>query len=63
VRAGVRRFMHEFGLSFGAFDFSVDVAGQWWFLECNPAGQWGWLAEETGLPIADAIADELLAPA
>ncbi|MGH3885471.1 MAG: hypothetical protein ACRDSZ_02705, partial [Pseudonocardiaceae bacterium] len=29
-------------------------------LECNPAGQWGWLAEETGLPIAEAIADELV---
>jgi hypothetical protein len=30
-------------------------------LEGNPAGQWEWLAEETGLPIADAIADELVA--
>ena len=24
------------------------------------AGQWGWLVEETGLPIAEAIADELV---
>ena len=29
-------------------------------LECNPAGQWGWIAEQTGLPIAEAIADELV---
>ncbi|MGH3806966.1 MAG: hypothetical protein ACRDRU_10105 [Pseudonocardiaceae bacterium] len=45
---------------FGAFDFSVTPDGRWWFLECNPAGQWGWIAEETGLPIAGAIADELV---
>ena len=63
VREGVLRFLREFGLRFGAFDFSVDSDGQWWFLECNPAGQWGWLVEETGVPIADAIADELLATA
>ncbi|MPZ65358.1 MAG: ATP-grasp ribosomal peptide maturase [Pseudonocardiaceae bacterium] len=60
VRSGVLAFLHAFGLTFGAFDFSVTPDGSWWFLECNPAGQWGWIAEETGLPIADAIADELV---
>jgi hypothetical protein len=29
-------------------------------LECNAAGQWGWLAQECGLPVAGAIADELI---
>ncbi|HSL09316.1 MAG TPA: ATP-grasp ribosomal peptide maturase [Pseudonocardiaceae bacterium] len=60
VRRGVRAYLREFNLTFGAFDFSVTPDGRWWFLECNPAGQWGWLAEETGLPIAEAIADELV---
>jgi ATP-grasp ribosomal peptide maturase len=60
VRHGVRAYLREFNLTFGAFDFSVTPDGRWWFLECNPAGQWGWLAEETGLPIAEAIADELV---
>jgi hypothetical protein len=60
VRTSVRAYLHAFGLNFGAFDFSVAPDGSWWFLECNPAGQWGWIAEETGLPIADAIADELV---
>jgi ATP-grasp ribosomal peptide maturase len=60
VRAGVLSYLHAFGLTFGAFDFSVTPDGVWWFLECNPAGQWGWIAEETGLPIADAFADELV---
>ncbi len=60
VRHSVLAYLHEFGLAFGAFDFSVTPDGRWWFLECNPNGQWGWLAEETGLPIAEAIADELV---
>lgn len=60
VRSGIRAYLHEFGLTFGAFDFSVTPDGRWWFLECNPAGQWGWIAEETGLPIAEAIAEELV---
>jgi hypothetical protein len=60
VRCGVVAYLRAFGLIFGAFDFSVTPEGRWWFLECNPAGQWGWLTEETGLPIAEAIADELV---
>lgn len=60
VRRSVVAYLHAFGLIFGAFDFSVTPDGRWWFLECNPAGQWGWLAEETGLPIAEAIAGELV---
>ncbi|MGQ0776567.1 MAG: hypothetical protein ACT4NY_19430 [Pseudonocardiales bacterium] len=60
VRYEVLAYLRTFGLVFGAFDFSVTPDGRWWFLECNPAGQWGWLAEETGLPIAEAIADELV---
>jgi hypothetical protein len=30
-------------------------------LEANASGMWGWLAEECGLPIAEAIAEELIA--
>ena len=60
VRCGVVAYLRAFGLTFGAFDFAVTHDGRWWFLECNPAGQWGWLVEETGLPIAEAIADELV---
>lgn len=55
----VIRFLEVFGLCYGAFDFVVTEEGRWIFLECNGAGQWGWLAEECGLPIAAAIAAEL----
>lgn len=53
-------FLSVAGLIYGAFDFIVTAGtGDHIFLECNAAGQWGWLAEECGLPIAQAIADEL----
>lgn len=63
VRSAINAYMSAMHLTYGAFDFSVDSNGRWWFLECNPSGQWGWLAEETGMPIADAIARELMEPA
>ncbi|MBB5110113.1 ATP-grasp ribosomal peptide maturase [Streptomyces spectabilis] len=36
-------YLDHFRLVFGAFDFAIDREGQWWFLECNPSGQWAWL--------------------
>ena len=60
VAEGIRGYLAASGLVYGAFDFVVGPDGRWTFLECNGAGQWGWLAEECGLPIAEAIADELV---
>ncbi|MEU2455788.1 ATP-grasp ribosomal peptide maturase [Streptomyces sp. NPDC012765] len=59
VTAALFRYLSLFGLIFGAFDFAVDQAGTWWFLECNPSGQWAWLEPETGLPMVSAMADLL----
>ena len=42
-----------------AVDLICDRAGQWIFLETNQAGEWGWLAAETGVPVAAALADLL----
>jgi len=47
------------GLRFGALDFVLDPAGQLWFLEVNPNGQWAWIETRTGYPIAAAIVAEL----
>ena len=47
-------------LRFGAIDLVQDPDGKFWFLECNPNGQWAWIENRTGLPIAAAITDELL---
>lgn len=52
-------YLARFHLVFGAFDFAVDRTGTWWFLECNPSGQWYWLEPETGLPMLAAMADLL----
>lgn len=51
--------MSNLGLRFGALDFLVRPCGDWVFLEINPNGQWAWIEDNTGLPIAAAIADAL----
>ncbi|MEU1258438.1 ATP-grasp ribosomal peptide maturase [Streptomyces chartreusis] len=59
LTSSLYRYLREFGLVFGAFDFAIDRDGRWWFLECNPSGQWAWLEPETGLPMVSAMADLL----
>ncbi|MFF8229161.1 ATP-grasp ribosomal peptide maturase [Streptomyces caelestis] len=59
VTDALHAYLAHFGLVFGAFDFAIDGRGQWWFLECNPSGQWYWLEPETGLPMLAAMADLL----
>ncbi|GAA1092053.1 MULTISPECIES: ATP-grasp ribosomal peptide maturase [Streptomyces violaceusniger group] len=59
VAEGVHRLMGHLDLRFAALDFVVSPSGAWTFLEANPCGQWDWIQGATGLPIAEAIADEL----
>ncbi|MGH3632711.1 MAG: ATP-grasp ribosomal peptide maturase, partial [Mycobacterium sp.] len=60
VRQTVLRLLKRLRLRFGALDFVVGPDGSWTFLEINPNGQWAWLQDATGLPIAAAIADALM---
>lgn len=53
------QYLGKLGLKFGAFDFIEDESGEIIFLECNANGQFGWLEDELGFPISQAIADEL----
>ncbi|MCG7374307.1 hypothetical protein MHL40_16765 [Pseudomonas luteola] len=46
-------------LRYGAIDFVCDLEGKLWFLEVNPNGQWAWIENLTGYPIAAAIVDSL----
>ena len=48
-----------FGLRFAAFDFLISEDGIWYFLEINPNGQWLWIEDMTGLPLAYALANEI----
>jgi len=52
----INRYMEHFDLIYGALDFVVDHDGFWWFLECNPGGQYGWLEDATGAPITESLA-------
>lgn len=52
-------YLEDFHLTSGIFDIAVDRAGDHHWLELNPNGQWGWLEDETGLPLAAAFAEFL----
>ena len=56
----IESIMDRLGLSYGAFDFIVDKAGCWWYLEVNSAGQWLWIEDLLGLPISRSIAEALV---
>ena len=53
------RFLEKINSSFGCFDFIKGMDNKYYFLECNPNGQWMWQEEEIGIPISKAIADFL----
>lgn len=61
VRDGLCRMMRILGLRFAAVDFAVTPAGDWYFLDLNPNGQWAWIEHETQLPICSAITSALAA--
>lgn len=50
----------QLGLQFGAVDLIYTPDGQYYLLELNANGQWGWVQFMTGLPIKEAIADRLI---
>lgn len=54
------KLVKRLGLRYGAIDLVCDRAGKLWFLEINPNGQWAWIENLTGYPIASAIVDELM---
>lgn len=52
--------MKHYGIRFASFDLIVTPNGRTIFLEMNPASQFLWIEELTGMPITDAIIDEIL---
>ncbi|MGM7756765.1 MvdC/MvdD family ATP grasp protein [Yersinia enterocolitica] len=52
--------VESLNLRFGAIDLICDNNDKFWFLEINPNGQWAWIENQTNLPIASAIVDELI---
>jgi ATP-grasp ribosomal peptide maturase len=60
VQAPLLTMTERLGLSFAAADFVVTADNEHYFVDLNPNGQWGWIQEATGLPIAAAIAAQLM---
>ncbi|MDQ3028716.1 MAG: ATP-grasp ribosomal peptide maturase, partial [Actinomycetota bacterium] len=63
VAKGLRAFMAELGLVYGAFD--LVISGDYgqdavWLLECNPGGQYGFLEAMAGVPITRSLVDLLM---
>ncbi|MBL8412838.1 MAG: hypothetical protein JNM42_00170 [Propionivibrio sp.] len=50
-----RKLVVAMGLLYGAIDLILTPAGDYFFLEINPAGQFGWIEGMTGLPISQRI--------
>lgn len=59
IQQNLLHFMAEIDLRYGAIDLIEMPDGKFVFLEVNPSGQWGWIADIAGLPITEAAADML----
>jgi glutathione synthase/RimK-type ligase-like ATP-grasp enzyme len=54
-----RRYVRTSGLIFGAIDL-VEYGGEFFFLEINPNGEWGWLQRPHNIPIAEALCNLMI---
>lgn len=60
IEDSILKFMNLSGLAYGAFDLIESKSGEFYFIEVNPGGQWGWIECETGLEITEEIAKYLI---
>ncbi len=60
LRGQMIAMMRHYGIRLASFDLVATPDGRIIFLEMNPATQFFWIEELTGMPIADAIIDEIL---
>ena len=61
VAEKLRALMRRLGLIYGAIDLRLAKDGRYVFLEINPAGQFLYVEQQTGQPIAAALAARLAA--
>jgi glutathione synthase/RimK-type ligase-like ATP-grasp enzyme len=59
TRAKLATLMERLGLVYGAIDLRLTPEGHYVFLEINPAGQFLYIEDATGQPIAAALARAL----
>lgn len=51
VEVAIKQLMRELHLNFGGIDLAY-VDGEYYFIEVNPTGEWGWLEVKTGIQIS-----------
>ena len=55
VARRILNFVRRQGLVYSALDFAVSAAGEYFFLENNPNGQWLWLETQTGVDLTSEL--------
>ena len=63
VTRQVAALMRTLGLEYGGLDFRLTAEGEYVFFEINTAGEFMYLQERTGQPLAEAMAAHLAAGA
>jgi len=63
VEERVRRLMRALGLEYGGIDLRLTADGTYVFFEINTAGEFMYLQDRTGQPLAEAMAARLAAGA
>ncbi len=61
IASRCRAMTRALGLCYGAIDMIVRPDGGYVFLEINPAGEYHWIEQRTGMPITEAVVDHLVA--
>ena len=54
-----RKLVKKLDIGFGAIDLALTPDGNYVFFEINPNGEWLWIQDKLGYPIAEAIASWL----
>lgn len=52
--------MKNYNLNYGAIDLIVTPDDEYYFLEINPSGNYGWIEQLTGAPISETISEYLI---
>lgn len=60
VQSALLKLQRKLGLTYGAIDMRRTPDGEYIFFEVNPAGQWHFVEQRTGLQISQAVADLLI---
>lgn len=58
LQSKIKNMMKLLNLNFGGMDLAM-VGEDYYFIEVNPTGEWGWLVTTTGIPIDKAIVEFL----